>query len=71
MTKYHFFLSRLNQSGEWRELYYSSKCSMVEMERVREILDLKLSEGEIAISNQEAKMIFYKTLAQPLQSVCQ
>ena len=71
MTKYHFFLSVLKQSGESRELCYSSKCSMVEMDRVTQILALNLSEGEIAISNQEAKMMFYKTLAHPLQSVCQ
>merc|ERR1719411_987306 len=56
MTKYELFLSHLRQS---------------EMDRVRQILDLKLSEGEITISNQEAKILFYKTLALPLQSVCQ
>ena len=52
-------------------MYYFSKFSLVELAQVRQILDLKLSEGEITISNQEAKMIFYKTLARPLQSVCQ
>jgi len=55
-TKYKFFISRLKQS---------------EIDRVRQILDLKLSEGEITMSNQEAKMMFFQTLAQPLQSVCQ
>ena len=35
------------------------------------ILELELSEGETSVSNQEAKTIFYQTLAMPLQSVCQ
>jgi len=54
-TKYQSFMSRLKQS---------------EMDQVRQILDLKLSEGEIRISNQEAKNMFFQTLAMPLQSVC-
>ena len=29
------------------------------MGRVGQILDLKLSEGEITLSNQEAKILFY------------
>merc|ERR1719219_3028394 len=56
LTKYEFFISSLKQS---------------EMDRVRKILDLNISEGEITMSNEKAKMMFYKTLALPLQSVCQ
>ena len=41
------------------------------MNQVRQILDLKLSEGDETMSNQEAKMLFFQTLALPLQSVCQ
>ena len=70
-TKYEFFISQLKQSGEPSGLHYISLLSSLEMDRVRQILDLKLSEGEITISNQEAKILFYKTLALPLQSVCQ
>ena len=70
-TKYEFFISQMKQSGEPLGLHYISLLSILEMDRVRQILDLKLSEGEITISNQEAKILFYKTLALPLQSVCQ
>ena len=45
--------------------------NLIETARVSGILDLKLSDGEITISNEEAKMILYKTLALPVQSVCQ
>ena len=47
-----------------------SPLSILETGRVREILDLKLSEEEITMSNQEAKILFFKILALPLQSVC-
>ena len=70
-TKYEFFISQLKQSGEPSGLHYISLLSILEMDRVRQILDLKISEGEIKISNQEAKILFDKTLALPLQSVCQ
>ena len=70
-TKYEFFLSQLKQSGKPSGLHSISLLSILEMDRVRQILDLKLSEGEKTISNQEAKILFYKTLALPLQSVCQ
>ena len=72
MAKYEIFISRLKQSGISNVdcIIIISPFSILETDRVREILDLKLSEGEITISNQEAKILFFKTLALPLQSVC-
>ena len=69
VTKYESFISRLKKSGEPSVVKYFSMY-ILEMERIRKILDLKLS-GDKTISNQEAKLLFYKTLALPLQSVCQ
>ena len=43
----------------------------LEMDRVTRILDLKLSDEERSLSNQEAKLLYFKELALPLQSVCQ
>ena len=72
MAKYEIFISRLKQSGISNVdcSFIISPLSILETDRVREILDLKLSDGEITISNQEAKILFFKTLALPLQSVC-
>ena len=75
LTKYDIFTSQLQQLGEQRNVLFckerrQSKKNVIEMERVRQILDLKLSEGEITTTNQEAKLMLYKTLAMPLQSVC-
>ena len=72
MSKYEIFISRLKQSGISNVdcIFIFPPLSILEMGRVKEILDLKLSEGEITISNQEAKILFFKTLALPLQSVC-
>ena len=70
MTKYEIFISKLKQSGKRNVDCSFSPLSILEIGRVKEILDLKLSEGEITISNQEAKILFFKTLALPLQSVC-